>query len=277
MKFKTVAGVAALGAAAAFCWEQNNRLEVTEYTVASPRLPAAFDGLRVAHISDLHNKLFGPQQRRLMDALGQLRPELILVTGDLVDNTESANALCFVEQAVQLAPVYYTPGNHEERHGQYPLLRRQLAQRGVTVLHNLALSLNQEGQQLWLAGIGDPNFFPYDCRRQLLRQTLATLRQDCGEAFMLLLAHRPQLLPQYAVQGADLVLAGHAHGGQFRLPGGSGLFTPDQGPFPAYSEGVYWLGKTAMVVSRGLGNAQFPLRLNNHPEVVALTLRRQEG
>ena len=91
---------------------------------------------------------------------------------------------------------------------------------------------------------------------------------------MLLLAHRPQLLPQYAVNRADLVFAGHAHGGQFRVPGMGGLFTPDQGLFPAYSEGLYRLGGTSMVVSRGLGNAQFPLRLNNRPEVVAVTLRQ---
>lgn len=276
MKGKTLAGIAALGMGAAFCWEQNNRLQLTEYTLRSPRLPQAFDGFRIAQVSDLHNKSFGALQHRLLGVLRQADPEVILLTGDLIDAVQRANALAFVERAVLLAPVYYVPGNHEQRHGQYPSLARQLAERGVTVLFNRALPLRQGEGQIWVAGVCDPTFFPYECRRQRLRETLAALRRDCGEDYMLLLAHRPQLLPQYAVHHIELVFAGHAHGGQFRLPGVGGLFTPDQGLFPAYTEGVYRLGDTAMVVSRGLGNAQFPLRLNNHPEVVAVTLRRQD-
>ena len=255
-------------------WE-NRSPQLTRCEVRCKGLPAAFEGFTVAHISDLHNARFGKDQARLLALIGH--PDLIAVTGDLIDKRRPgmAHALSFAAGAAAVAPVYYAAGNHEAKSKEYPALCGELARRGVHILFDEAVPFVRGGAQITLAGLADARFVSQ--RREqfpaLTQKKLARMLKE-RDGFCLLLAHRPELFSVYAAAGADLSLCGHAHGGQFRIPLLGGLIAPDQGLFPKYCAGIYRDGAAQMVVSRGLGNSSVPIRLNNRPEVVLITLRR---
>ena len=249
----------------------NRSIVTTEYTVSSPALPAAFEGLRIVQISDLHNNSFGKENRRLLRAMENAAPDLIFVTGDLLDSrrTDPETALNFIRQATKLAPVYYVVGNHEGRIPEdYLPLEREMEKLNVTVLRNRSVPLEWEGQELRIAGIDDPSFFSSQ------EEFLEKLHRLCDDdSYTLLLSHHPELLDAYADAEAELVFSGHAHGGQVRLPWIGGLYAPHQGSFPAYDAGLFTEDATSMIVSRGLGNSLFPLRIFNRPELVVAELK----
>lgn len=233
----------------------------------------------IAQVSDLHNAEFGGGNRELLAILEEAEPDLIAITGDLIDSrrTDPAPALAFLEGAVELAPVCYVTGNHEFRaYDAYQDLKSQMEELGVIVLENESMVL--EEVPLRVIGLDDPSFGvrsdPSATPEQILQGALTALAPQAGEEDLrtVLLAHRPEYVELYAQHGADLVLSGHAHGGQVRLPGVGGLYAPGQGFLPEYTSGLYQIGETSLVVSRGLGNSLFPLRVNNRPEVVLVEL-----
>lgn len=233
----------------------------------------------IAQVSDLHNAEFGGGNRELLAILEEAEPDLIAITGDLIDSrrTNPAPALAFLEGAVELAPVCYVTGNHEFRaYDAYQDLKSHMEELGVIVLENESMVL--EEVPLRVIGLDDPSFGvrsdPSATPEQILQGALTALAPQAGEEDLrtVLLAHRPEYVELYAQHGADLVLSGHAHGGQVRLPGVGGLYAPGQGFLPAYTSGLYQIGETSLVVSRGLGNSLFPLRVNNRPEVVLVEL-----
>ena len=233
----------------------------------------------IAQVSDLHNAEFGGGNRELLAILEEAEPDLIAITGDLIDSrrTDPAPALAFLEGAVELAPVCYVTGNHEFRaYDAYQDLKSQMEELGVIVLENEAVVL--EAVPLRVIGLDDPSFGvrsdPSATPEQILQGALTALAPQAGEEDLrtVLLAHRPEYVELYAQHGADLVLSGHAHGGQVRLPGVGGLYAPGQGFLPRYTSGLYQIGGTSLVVSCGLGNSLFPLRVNNRPEVVLVKL-----
>lgn len=248
----------------------NSSLVTTEYAVSSPALPEAFRGLRIVQLSDLHNAEFGTDNRRLLEAVSAAEPDLIFLTGDLLDSrrTDAAIALEFVREAVKIAPVYYAVGNHEGRIPEiYEPFEEELRELGVQVLRNETVVLERDGQQLYIAGIDDPEFFPSQ------EEFLACLNALCDdEGYTLLLSHRPELFADYCDAGVELVFSGHAHGGQFRLPWVGGLYAPHQGALPEYDAGLFSQDSTNLIVSRGLGNSIFPFRLFNRPEIVVAVL-----
>ncbi len=248
----------------------NRTIGCTELQVRSAHLPEAFSGYTIAQVSDLHNAEFGADNERLLEALRQAAPDLIALTGDLVDSrrTDLDCAIAFVQAAVEIAPVYYVTGNHESRIAAYPELEHAMEQAGVHVLRNETEQIEWDGALLSVSGVDDPTFFTTD---EQFVQTLQSLLPT-DDTFTLLLSHRPELFGTYVGCGVDLTLSGHAHGGQFRLPGIGGLFAPDQGIFPDYDAGAYSDADSTMVVSRGLGNSLFPFRVNNNPELVLITL-----
>ncbi len=233
----------------------------------------------IAQVSDLHNAEFGGGNQELLAMLEEAQPDLIAITGDLIDSrrTDPAPALAFLEGAVELAPVCYVTGNHEFRaYDAYQDLKSHMEELGVIVLENESMVL--EEVPLRVIGLDDPSFGvrsdPSATPEQILQGALTALAPQAGEEDLrtVLLAHRPEYVELYSQHGADLVLSGHAHGGQVRLPGVGGLYAPGQGFLPAYTSGLYQIGETSLVVSRGLGNSLFPLRVNNRPEVVLVEL-----
>ena len=141
---------------------------------------------------------------------------------------------------------------------------------GVQVLENQAAILYRGRESLRIAGVDDPKFFGERKTKQMQNLIQATGQRD--GIFTVLLSHRPEELENYSVSGADLVLTGHAHGGQFRIPKIGPVYVPNQGFFPPLAQGVHQCGKTTMVISRGLGNSAFPQRIFNRPEIVRVVL-----
>lgn len=256
----------------------NAALELNTYTISSRGLPDAFDGYRIAQVSDLHNAEFGDGNQRLLDMLREAEPEMIAITGDLIDarKTNIAVALAFAEEAVRIAPCYYVSGNHETRVPEYREFKAGLEAAGVTVLDDARVEIEISGKSITIIGVNDPSFLAdyLTSDAAVMDRKLSELSsEDAG--FTILLSHRPELFDTYAAHDMDLVLTGHAHGGQFRLPLIGGLIAPNQGLFPKYDDGLYSEGNTNMIVSRGLGNSIIPFRFNNRPEVVLIELKSQ--
>lgn len=258
----------------------NTALQCNAYPVFSPRLPAPFDGYRIAHLSDLHNAEMGAQNQHLLALLREAAPDAIAITGDLIDSrrTDVAVALQFAAQAVTIAPCYYVTGNHEARlPEEYAALKTGLTALGVTVLENDRAAVTKDGAALTILGVQDPSF-QTDYRSGEPAAVVGSHLQELvgeGEGFTVLLSHRPELFATYVNFDVDLVLSGHAHGGQVRLPFVGGVLAPNQGFFPPYDAGAYTEGNTTMLVSRGIGNSLFPFRVNNRPEVLLVELHRQ--
>lgn len=272
MKKKACLAVAALLLLAWILWA-NTALEVNTYTVLSDRLPAAFDGYRIAQVSDLHSAEIGENNENLLAMLREAKPDLIAITGDLIDvgDTDITVALRFAERAMEIAPCYYVTGNHEAGSSQYSKLKQGLLDLGVMVLEDQRMELERAGERINLIGVYDPSFSWQEDQAALMDEKLRGLVEE--GAFTILLSHRPELFRVYAENGVDLALSGHAHGGQFRLPFIGGLIAPNQGLFPTYDAGLYTEGRTHMLVSRGIGNSVIPLRFNNRPEILLIVLR----
>ena len=258
-------------------WE-NSALERNTYTIRSPELPDVFDGYRIAQVSDLHNAEFGDRNQRLLEMLREAEPDMIAITGDLIDSrkTNIAVALAFAEDAVKIAPCYYVSGNHEARVSEYQDLKTGLEAAGVTVLDDARVEIEISGKSITIIGVNDPSFHAdyLTSDAAVMDRKLSELSSEAA-GFTILLSHRPELFDTYADHNMNLVLSGHAHGGQFRLPLIGGLIAPNQGLFPKYDAGLYSDGSTNMIVSRGLGNSIIPFRFNNRPEVVLIELKGQ--
>ena len=257
----------------------NNALEVNEYEIVSDRIPEAFTGFRIAQVSDLHNKDFGEGYGKLLNLLSQINPDIIVVTGDLIDSrqTDLDVALEFAWQAGKIARVYYVSGNHEARVPEYEDLKNGLVKAGVVMLENQKVQITREGESITLMGIDDPSFqesYLFGDAEGVAKQAISDL-QDASDGYTILLSHRPELFDTYVDSGVDLVFSGHAHGGQFRLPFVGGLVAPNQGFFPKYDAGQFAEENTAMLVSRGAGNSIIPVRFNNRPEIVVAQLKSQ--
>ncbi len=254
----------------------NTALEVNEYEIVSDRIPQGFDGFRIAQISDLHNTEFGERNEKLIQLLSQTNPDIISITGDLIDSrhTDIEIALEFARQAVKLAPVYFVSGNHEARVREYEDLKMGLAEAGVVILEIQKAQITREGESITLMGIDDPSFqedYLFGDSESVARQAIENLQNE-SDGYTVLLSHRPELFNLYVDTGMDLVFSGHAHGGQFRLPFIGGLVAPNQGFFPEYDAGLFSEGSTTMIVSRGVGNSIIPIRVNNRPEIIVATL-----
>lgn len=259
--------------AAGFLLWGNCSLQTTETALVSPALPPAFDGLRIVELVDLHGRVFGRGSRRLLAAVRRAEPDLICIDGDLFDErTDLAMLPPLLRGLCAIAPVYYVTGNHEWR---VPGLRGILAQMracGVTVLQDDWRVLRRGEDALIVAGTDDPCG---PAERKTPAELIADIRAEAGEAaFLLLLAHRNDQLPQWSALGVQAVLAGHCHGGVVRLPFVGGLFGTDRRLFPAWDAGLYRQGETALYVSRGLGYTNVHFRLFNRPEVAVIVLRR---
>lgn len=249
-----------------FCSYQNRHLETTYYTYKAEQLGADLEGYRIVQISDLHNVKFGKNNQKLVDRIRECEPDMIVLTGDLVDSnhTNVDRAVQFVDEIVKICPVYYVTGNHEYwlDTSEYENLMDGVASAGVIILDDQVVEISRGDAKFRLVGLDD---------KSLADGTLEALLSDEKE-LTVVLAHEPQYFARYAGTGVDLVLSGHAHGGQFRLPFVGGIVAPDQGFLPEYTAGEYYMNGTEMIVSRGLGNSVIPVRLFNYPEIVCVEL-----
>lgn len=242
------------------CFLENRRLVVARQTIAHAKATGTFT---VMQVSDLHDLRFGKKQARLLGAIRAEKPDIIVITGDLFNRRNKRayrNAFAFVTEAVRIAPTYFAEGNHECALGETgERFIERIRSMGVRVLRDEYADLPQ-------------------CRLIGLRQyappeTLSAMLD--AQRLNLVLAHRPERFPLYAETGADIVLSGHAHGGQIRLFG-RGLYAPQQGFFPRYTAGIYRIGASVLYVSRGLGNTIPIPRVFDTPELNRLVIEPKE-
>lgn len=277
-----VVSAAALAAATVSVYS-NSCIHHQSYSYTSEKLPKGFNGYRIVHISDLHNKRFGVNQGYLLNKIKEARPDIIVITGDIIYvrtklrqvQARLKKVRPFIEGAAKIAPVYYCTGNHEVETGHQDYIWSKLKSWGAQVLINKTAVVEKGGNSLALIGVADPFYYGERHAYTPAKVQLQSLCTDNAHMFRIVLSHRPEMLDIYADCGADLVFCGHAHGGQMRIPfTAQGLYAPDQGVLPKYTQGVHQKGSTQMVISRGLGNSGFPQRLFNRPEIVVVTLKR---
>ncbi len=241
---------------------QNQTIHVTAYTVTHAQIPASFEGKRLVQLTDLHNKDFGEE---LTELVRSLSPDVIVVTGDWIGkiDTDITVAKKQASALVGIAPIYYVAGNHEASTSLWPELEQHLRDIGFVILENEAVEWEEDGETIQLVGVFDPEFSTH------LWRDYAPLVKD--ELYSVLLYHRPERIDEAVSFGADLVLSGHTHGGQIRLPWIGSVYAPNQGWFPAYDVGEYTFGDTTMIVGQGLGESVY-FRVLTPPEVVVVTL-----
>ncbi|MGM0884219.1 MAG: metallophosphoesterase [Bacillota bacterium] len=266
----------------AFSYYQNNALSVTKFRISSDKLPDGFDSYRIVHLTDIHSKSFGKNQSNLVRKVKKLKPDLIAVTGDLVDRRKynAEASIILMREMTKLAPVYYVTGNHECCWSKFEPLGKRLNELGVHVMRNKSEFIKLGYGEIRIAGVDDPTFNQHaDGNAAKLNQHIGAALQGTGtsDAFTILLSHRPELFSVYVQNKMDLTFSGHAHGGQVRLPFVGGLIAPGQGFLPKYDAGKYADGDSTLIVSRGLGNSIIPQRLFNRPEIVMVELTPQSS
>lgn len=258
---------------------QNTGFKTVEYTVSCPDLPEQFDGFRISLVADLHNR----RHESLAAKAAEYSPDIIVIGGDLVgrDDRNITPAVETVRELCDVAPVYYTSGNHEAESDMYGELCEALLREGVHILENDGEEIACGDSVIRICGATDPSFYIKDERSAEENVTADTVRKNVAEAmggyegFTLLIAHRPEYFNIYGEAGADVILSGHAHGGAVCLPFNKAIWAPGQGFFPEYTGGVYYSGKSAMALSRGLGDSTVPFRVNCPYELVICTLKAE--
>lgn len=258
-----VAGcLVAVGLIILFVWFSNSKFTVENYEVKSDKAPE--QPVKIIHLSDLHAKSFGKNNCKLIAAVAAQKPDFIVFTGDIIHlyrKPDERVAIALVRELIKIAPLYYVSGNHEMRYKNYRDFSARLSVAGAVVLENACVRTHG----IALVGLG--------CAQLRNNTIFEVTPQD--DSFKLLLAHEPHHVARYTRAGYDLVLCGHAHGGQWRIPfTNQGVYAPGQGLLPEYTSGQHTCGSTRMIISRGLGNSEFPLRLFNRPEVLVITIKR---
>ncbi len=258
----------------------NFKIDITEYNLESNNLPESFNELKIIHLSDLHNTEFGKDNEKLLRIIKEQEPDAVFVTGDTIDGfyTNIQIPVNLFKEILKISDVYFIVGNHESRvntnvHTEFI---DALSEIGVIVLKDSSTYIEKDGEKIQVIGLKDASDYKADYNNDYKVKITETIKNlDDENAFSILLSHHPELFPEYKNTDIDLVFSGHAHGGQFRLPFIGGIIAPEQGLFPEYDAGVFTENNTTMVISRGLGNSIVPVRINNSPEVVVVTLKNK--
>lgn len=269
---------------------QNKTIQTTKYEIKSDKLPKAFNGFKIVQLSDVHNDYYGDRLTKLVAKVESEKPDIIAITGDLVDaqryNVE--NTLAFIDEIKDIAPIYFVYGNHDlgiNGDAYYERMVEELDERGVKILNIKSSTIVKENESINIVGIQDPSTLygienlealdTYEEKNKAMIEEVLNNKIN-KNGFTLMLAHRPEYFEIYQDYDLDLVLTGHAHGGQFRIPFIGGLYAPNQGLFPKYTSGIHKKNDTSMIISRGLGNSRFPIRIFNTPEIVSVTLKSKK-
>lgn len=272
---------------AAITYHQNTSVTVTKYKIKNKDIPKSFNNFKIVQLSDIHNEYYGYKLDNLISKVKKEKPDIIVLTGDLVDaqkyNTE--HTLSFIDSIREVAPIYFVYGNHDiaiNGDSNYERLVEKIKEKGVKFLNIESDLLVKGNDSINILGIQDPSslyylekfsdYLSYEDKMRAMLDEVTTNKIN-KDGFSLLLSHRPEYFNIYKEYDLDLVLTGHAHGGQFRIPFIGGIYAPGQGFFPKYTAGLHEENETKMIISRGLGNSRFPVRVLNTPEIVSITLK----
>lgn len=269
----------AAGAALVVAKGLDNRLEVTHYTASSDKIPPEFDGFKILLLADLHcDKTAG-----IAEAVRQENPDIICCPGDMThDDVPYEPFISLLKKLVNIAPTYITSGNHDVWRTDFEELVKVCKDTGAIFLRNERTTIEKNGEKIIISGIEDPNCTSYNGIRESMASALDKLPEQDG--YEILLFHRANLLDMLVSKGFDLILSGHMHGGQIRIPGMGGLMCPKTNIhdktgiiFPKYFGGEYNREGTKMIVTRGIGNKTIIPRLFNRPEICTITLKNKNN
>lgn len=257
-----------------------NRFVVKEYVFTSDKVPKEF---KFAFLSDLHDKRYGPDNKKLLQAIEKASPAVLLVGGDMIvasPGEKNANAHSFMQKLSQKYTIYHGMGNHEyrsdlyrEEYGNmYDEYSRPLLEQGVVFLRNQKVLLEEYNVEVCGVEIDRKYYKRFTVRSMEASYLKGLLGEKDEKHYEILLAHNPDYFPQYANYGADLTLSGHEHGGLIRMPFLGGIASPAVRFFPKYDGGIFDIGKSKMVVSRGLGTHTLPVRIFNPAELIIIRI-----
>lgn len=263
---------------ALFIYWQNNGIRLTTYKYESNVLPKDFDGFKIIQVSDYHN--YKPLEKKIVKYAQHEQPDIIVITGDLFDSrkTDIRCGLSLSEKLCKICSVYFVSGNHESRIPEIEKVFSTMEAMGVEIIDDKKQIISRKDGFITLIGAKDPGFSAGEHLTKREKQAYGNkiIKMCSGDnTFKILLAHRPEFIHSYRDAGINLVLCGHAHGGQFSIPFTDiGVFVPSQGLFPPYAAGMKTAGDTSVIISRGIGNSVFPIRLFNRPQVIKAELIR---
>ena len=263
--------------------------KITHYEVCSDKLNGLSVEKKIVFLTDLHNKIYGKDNEKLLSSIRGIQPELILVGGDMVvgkANASEENTCAFIKKLTEIAPVYYANGNHEYRMKIYKeqfgdrilKYKSELESSGVVFLENSSIDVILDEKKVQLTGLEVPReYYKKFHKIEMSDEALGELIGNAnGDFFQILLAHNPVYMDTYKKWGADLVLSGHLHGGVVRIPGFRGVITPQFRLFPKYSGEFRSEDDTAIIVSKGLGTHTFHIRFLNPAEVVVVHIKSND-
>ena len=261
-----------------YLYYENTKLQVSNYNIINHNIPIDFNNYKIVQISDFHNNKSNTLTNDLIKEIEKQKPNIIVLTGDLIDSnkTDIEVAINFIKNINNIAPIYFVSGNHESNISSYSKLKEQIEENKVIILDNKVEILKINESEINLIGIDDPRMANEDgvSDSEIVKVELANAKYNENK-YSILLSHRPELFDTYVEKEINLILTGHAHGGQIRIPFIGGIVAPNQGFFPKYTSGIFEKSKTTMVVNRGIGNSILPFRINNRPELVVITINNQ--
>ena len=238
-------------------------IAIKQYAIAINNLPKDFEGFTILHLSDLHSKEYGDKQDQLLHLINRQSFDMVAITGDFVDKhkPDVEPTLSLVRGLIS-KPVFFVPGNHEWWNEFR--IKSVLENHEVTILENKKFKYSKGNSYIWIVGVDDPYL-----RRDKLNEALEGIADSQPRV---LLAHAPNIFPSAAKLDIELVLVGHTHGGQVRIPIVGAVVAPGQGLFPKYDYGQFTSGLTNMIINGGLGESVLPIRFYNRPEIVLIKL-----
>lgn len=262
-----------------FLYLQNNIIDITKYNL---KYDKADEPIRIVQLSDLHSKPF----KKVLKKIDEIKPDIICITGDYINDREKnkKKMLKYAKELVARAKVYYITGNHERRLKNFDELMNELAEVGFIVLLNRVSVYYDKGFEIDFLGLDEnqANFDDYKARKKgtFEYKDMSLYFKQLNElgGYKIVLSHYPENFEgvkemNYSQYDFDLQLSGHAHGGQFCLPFIGPVYSPGQGLKPKYAKGSFG-NRPKLIVSRGLGNAEFPFRLFNHPEINVINISK---
>ena len=261
---------------------------VTKYRICSQKLNGIKREKKIIFLSDLHNRMYGEENERLLKSIRNQHPDLILIGGDMLvrkDGNSYDKTVHFLAKLPGICPVYCANGNHEQKlkelpdkyEQSYEEYKKALTASGIHMLENASETVKLDEVPVKLSGLEIPlGAYARFGKKDLPLKEITDRIGEHGDDYQILLAHHPGYMKEYLAYGADLILGGHYHGCVVQLPGIGGVISTNFTLFPKYSGGIYQEGEQTAVVSRGLGTHSVPLRLWNWPELIVLELSGNE-
>ena len=259
-----------------YLYYEKNTLDVTMYNINNKKIPKSFDKYKIIQVSDFHSVKNKKLVNAVIDNIKKEKPNIIVITGDLVSNSKNKNiesAVSFIKMIDGIASVYFVSGNHESKINNYDKLKDMLNENGVIILNNKTKKIKHKNKEINLIGIDDPTIAnrKNTDNSNIIKEELFYAKYSFDK-FNILLSNRPELFDVYVDNNIDLILSGHTHGGQVRIPFIGAICAPNQGLFPKYDCGLFKSEDTTMIVSRGIGTSKLPIRINDKPELVVISL-----